>query len=124
MVHPSVVGAVAAPLATAGADQAVVEAEEEERRRPLADRDRPVVLVSEFEHRRDANRDEGGPVPRLLRHVIGDAEARLLCFCGVLFRLRHHATPLAFALCRVGMGTPALTRLPSRSDADASRSAT
>ena len=111
-------------LAAAGADHAVVETEEQERRRPLANKDRPVVLVGELEQRRDANGAEGGSVPRLLRHVIGDAEERLLCFCGLLFRLRHQATPLAFALCSVGMGTPAVTRLPSRSDTDASRSAT
>src|SRR5215203_4285274 len=43
-------------LATAGMNQAVVQPEEQERRRPLPDEDGPIVLVSQLEHRRDADR--------------------------------------------------------------------
>src|SRR5215203_1845403 len=84
-----------AALAAAGANQPVVESEQQERRRPLSDEDGPIVLLRELQQRRDADRSEGRPVPRLFRDVVGDAEKRLLRFCRLVLCLCHNESPFA-----------------------------
>src|SRR5215212_2647962 len=79
----------AAALLAAGADEAVVETEQQKRRRPLPDEDGPVILLGQLEQRRQADRAQGGPVPGLLRNVVGDAEEALLRFCRRLLALGH-----------------------------------
>src|SRR5690349_15679199 len=62
----------------AGLQEPVVEAEEQEGRRPLADENAPVILPRHLESGRGDDRPDGRPVPGLLRNAVRDLEVGLL----------------------------------------------
>src|SRR5918994_3600166 len=80
-------------LADAWSDQAVVEAKEEERGRPLPDEDGPIVLPRELEYRGDSDRAQRRPVPRFLGHIVRNAKKGLLRIRRLVLRVCHRVAP-------------------------------
>src|SRR5918912_721848 len=68
----------------------VKQAEQQERRRPLADKGAPALLASEPEQSRDGNGGHRRPVPALPRDPVGDPEVVLLGLLSLFHRCGVH----------------------------------